>query len=322
MRKPMEPNVIAIPLSAIDERSRVVQTVVAALAATALLWVTPAYGDVGAEPNDITFYSMDETHRVSLLSNGEPVPAAQISAAKLYVGNHDYDYMIRVAKEEGGVSVTPTDMAEIGTYQLVVNTEMGKAYVSVNMPLSDIAKGADALPPEELKPRSLQLAGATPGTAVDVQTEGPYYVGQTFRMTMETADDAVYTWLVNGLPVAEGTGPSSLAYTFKEAGQYDIAYVERENDQGVVKASLVVVVQQEKPILVEPAIGTRYEFKGPDGYEKYAWVLDGEVVSRSQDFTHTFEQAGEHILVCVVETDRAGAADAYREISYRVTVRR
>jgi len=295
------------------------------LALAASLLAIPAFA-LEVSPKVIEFDTIDTSATVAVTQNGQGVDASAIKSVKLYAGENDYDHMIEVTKTDGHVTVRPSDMLEIGSYNLVIDTAEGTASTQVLAPLDGLYDSLESraarlnITTNELKAR-LGLTKRVGTDYVALNLPKVYYVGQTLTIPIERKEDCAYVWRVNGEPIELGLGHDMpLRYTFTEPGIYDITYVEMKD--GAVNATGfgATRVVPEPPVRRHYAENAKVKFQAPDGYAHYTWALDGKELFTSEDFVHTFNEPGKHVLTLHAHTPVIGHEEEFREITYIISV--
>lgn len=293
----------------------------AALVLTALF--APAVMAVEAKPDRIEFTGFSESATVSVTHNGTPVSAGDIKSVKLYVDQHDYDHMITVSKADGAVTVQPTEALELGRYDLAINTSHGEVRVPVTA-LQEIAdEGLEArakrqgVTVDEIRAQ-LGISQSVGQDRVQLDLSKLYYVGQTLALNLNVKPPRTGAWTVNGESVASPGG--ALSYTFEQPGVYDFAYVEREGDRTVAVGLATVTAAAEPVVHVITKPGTKQALVGPAGYGRYAWKMDGTEVGTDASWTGTFASSGEHRVTVRADSPLPETAQAFREVTFVVTV--
>lgn len=223
---------------------------------------------VTAEPAAVTFNAADQSATVQLRNEGQPVAASAIQGYDLLVGDHTYEYMISLEKQDGSVVLKPTKMMEVGSYQLVIRTAHGPVNVTVYSPLAEISSVLDkqaqslGIPVAELKARLGLAAPMRGGEKITFTLAPVYFVGDKLKITTPCPGDRTYEWLINGKVVATGTGAAATAleHTFTEAGIHVVEYNEKMDDRvlatgrestQVVAAAVAVKLDPASPVVVE-----------------------------------------------------------------------
>jgi hypothetical protein len=280
---------------------------------------------VEVSPKTIEFEKIETSETISVVHNGQAVPASAIKSVKLWAGGHDYDHMIDVKKADGQVTVKPSELLEIGSYDLVIDTGQGKATVTVMAPLdklyTSLESRADRLgiTVDELKSR-LGMTRQLGQEVVRLNLPKVYYVGQTLSVPMEQVEGRTYAWAVNGTAIQVGVGDARMNYTFTEPGIYDFTYVEKEGDRVVAAGFGATTVVAEPPVHSEVEQNTAQKFVAPIGYSHYVWRIDGKDVAQGDTLTYEFKERGSHVVSLHAHTPVSGNVEALRNITYVVTV--
>lgn len=295
----------------------------AGLAAVAML-ALPAMA-VEVSPTAITFDSNESSATLDITQDGQKVTASDIKSVRLYASGHDYDHMIEVVNDFGRVTVRPSNTLEIGTYDLVIDTTHGKATVNLQAPLDGLYTSLESrakrlgITEDELKAR-LGLTQKVGDEYVDMNLPKVYFVGQTMRVPIARAESRSYAWSVNGQPVEIGLGESTFTYTFTEPGVYDFSYVESEDGRPVATGFGATSVVPEPPVRYHYEENTVTEFQAPEGYAHYVWTVDGQKQTAGATYSHTFDKPGMHTITVHAHTPIAGPEEAFRKVTFLVTV--
>ncbi|MCP4645178.1 MAG: hypothetical protein GY851_32350 [bacterium] len=281
---------------------------------------------VTATPNTVVFRSPEQTVTITLTQDGAPVPAADMGPCKLFVSGHDYDEMFVFEKRDGAVTLVPTKYLEVGRYDLVIRTKAGEVHVAVYTPLSDqksiVEKRAEDLgvSVEEAK---LQLGLAVQGVRTITEIELPpvYYEGQTLELAMPETQDSVHVWRINGEVVRKGADAAAFSYTFREPGEYTLAYTEMRGDAVVTAAAAHTTVVALPPIPVEVGEDVDIAFRGIAGYGEYTWKVDGRPLTGGVALKHAFIEPGAHTVECLSAAPNQGPEDGFVRQRYAVTVK-
>lgn len=280
---------------------------------------------VEVNPKQIEFGKIDASETISVVHNGQAVPASDIKSVKLWAGGHDYDHMIDVKKSDGQVTVKPSELLEIGSYDLVIDTAQGKATVTMMAPLDKLYTSLESrsarlgITVDELKSR-LGMTRKFGQEIVHLNLPKVYYLGQTLSVPMEQVQGRTYAWAVNGTAIQVGVGDARMNYTFTEPGIYDFTYVEKEGERVVASGFGATTVVAEPPVHSEVEQNTVQKFIAPVGYSHYVWRIDGEEVAKGDTLTYEFSERGSHVVSLHAHTPIAGNVEALRNITYVVTV--
>ncbi len=285
--------------------------------------LAPAALAVEANPGQIEIKTADQAVTIGVTHAGAPVPAASITSVKLYVDNHDYDHMITVEKKDGAVTIRPTEALELGHYDLAIKTGQGEVRVPVTALQTVADEGLEArakrqgVTVEEIKAQ-LGISQSFGQDRIDLNLSEVYYVGQSLKMKMDVPAGRTATWMVNGAAVEAPGG--ALSYTFEQAGIVDIAYVEKEGERTLAVALGTVTVAAEPAIPVTVKAGVTQTLKGPEGYGRYTWKLDGADAGTEPSWKGAFERPGAHNVTVRAEAPSAESAQSLRELTYAITV--
>ncbi len=280
---------------------------------------------VEVKPSQIEFGKIDTSETISVVHNGQAVPASAIKSVKLWAGGHDYDHMIDVTKADGQVTVKPSELLEIGSYDLVIDTGHGKATVTVMAPLDKLYSSLESraarlgITVDELKSR-LGMTRQLGQEIVRLNLPKVYYVGQTLSVPMEQVKGRTYAWAVNGTAIQVGVGDARMNYTFTEPGIYDFTYVEKEGERVVAAGFGATTVVAEPPVHSEVEQNTTQKFIAPVGYSHYVWSIDGKEVAKGDTLTYEFKERGSHVVSLHAHTPVSGNVEVLRNITYVVTV--
>lgn len=303
-----------------------------ALAATFLcLSADQGFAAVTATPESAIFTSPQQSATIQLKSNGVPISAADIRGWQLLASGHDYQHMILVDKVDGAITITPSKTVEVGSYDLKIETTQGSVVVRVLTPLSnvpDIIEKTAALTGESERKIQTKLGLTTPSGREHVQIDLPsvYYEGQTLKLTMVPQPEPghSYAWYMNGDVVSEGTDRNALHYTFKQAGDYVLTYIETTQTNGA--AATVSRAQASTRVVPVPGVntpvnvGTIVTFEAPIGYRSFVWKIDGNQVSTDSTMKYTFDTPANHAVECLATSPSDGLAEEFMRARYNVTV--
>ncbi len=301
---------------------KVIAAVFACICLVGALETSAATAQVKAEPRVLTFNTLDQEHKVRLSAGGGDV---SVRGCKLLAGDHDYDHMISCTGKGGTITVKPTGRLEIGTYDLVINTNAGKAIVRVNAPLDGLLKDLESMAKSEsvavntLKER-LGLTTPSPHPRLALELPQIYYLGQVLEVSIENVLGHSYEWSINGETVVKGPHANTLRYTFKEPRRYIVTCTELKNGRIVAFESADTQVVMEKVIDWEISVNTTIKAAGPEQFTKYTWRIDGETVSNDDVLEHKFREPGEYLIECLASAPVEGPEGGFRHIRYALTV--
>lgn len=280
---------------------------------------------VESSPAEVEFNSNESSASLRITHNGKPVDASAIKSVKLYASGHDYDHMIDVAKADGKVTVRPTKMLQIGSYDIVIDTAHGKATTALMAPLDELYSSLESrserlgITVDELKAR-LGLTQTLGQEHIDLGLPKVHYVGHTLSVPIDRAPNRTYAWSVNGVPIEIGQGDRAMTYTFMEPGIYDFTYLEMEGGEVVATGFGATNVVPEPAVHELITTETTAKLIGPAGYGHYDWAVDGNPTPADKTLHCTFETPGEHIVTLRAHHPLPGTEMKFREITYVITV--
>lgn len=292
----------------------------------ALFLASPSAHALEADPSHVTFEDTATTIKINLTHEGAPLTTADFKGYDLLVGKHTYEYMVTVKPVEGGVEVTPTEMAEVGSYNLVLRTTHGDITVQVYTPLSNVETSlntrAEALgiTVEELKKRMGLGAEPFGRERVTFNLPAVVYVGENVALRMSTAADRHFEWRLNGEVIQEGDGAHTFSHTFSEPGLYALELRESVNGAVLATGRSMVTVIAEKPVTGAVERGASLEFLAPEGYETYKWTIDGKAKGDDPVLQCKLRKPGLYSINVEARSNGVDGSDDYREVAYRILV--
>lgn len=215
----------------------------------ALFTARVACAAVTADPSAITLSAPEKAVAIKLNDGTKAIGGAAIKGYTFNVDDHTYENMVSVKPTETGVDVTPTEEAQVGSYDLTINTTAGAVLIKVNMPLDEAPDSlknqaeAQGMTVDELLIKN-GVAKPLAREKVTIEAPGPYEPGSTFRLLTPCPDDRDYEWRVNGKVVMTGHGPEPFEYTFGEAGTYVLEY--RDHKPGVTATGKATITVEKK----------------------------------------------------------------------------
>ena len=216
----------------------------ATVAVAAIAFAGAAFGAVSADPTSVKISNPSQGVSINLTSGGKALPASAIRGYTFNVEKHTYEFMIKLDKHDGGVTLTPTEQAEVGTYDLTIKTSQGDVHVTVDMTMKEgddtNAARADAagVPLE-------QVERPVGRETVTISAPGPYKAGDVLRLETPCPANRTYAWSVNGKVVKQGKGPEVFEYTFPEAGSYVVKYKDFEDGKPKATGTFTVSVSSK-----------------------------------------------------------------------------
>jgi len=306
----------------VPQRARRVASLVGAI--VLLFSATEAAMALEADPPRIEFKTHTDSVAIALSHDGKPVAASAVQSVKLYVDPHDYDHMIEVEKADGRITVRPTPMLELGSYDLAIATTYGEVRVGVLALRTIVDESLEARAARQgvtVEAIKAQLGISQPlgKDRVELNLAQLYYAGQTLEVTLPVPEGRTAQWSVNGdVIAAEG---DTLRYVFEHPGIYDFGYVEKQDGNTMAFAVDSVQVIPEPRIPVSVETGTALTLRPPQGYTRFAWTQDGEKAGTNASWTGTFETPGLHEITVHASEPAAGTAQAFRVVTYAVNVK-
>lgn len=196
-----------------------------------LIAATAASAGVLATPAQVKISAPKQKVEIALTSDGKPVPAAAITGYTFNVEDHTYEFMIDLVKADGKVTISPTDRAESGEYDLTIKTKLGDAAVNVQMPLDEDPESIES--EAEALGMTVQELMAKKGLAKPIGRETitftfpeAYHVGDKIAIEVPCAANRTYECKFNGEVIRTGAGKEKFEYEFKAPGEYTFEYKE------------------------------------------------------------------------------------------------
>ncbi len=295
------------------------------VATMAMVFAVPASAGVTASPSDVIFNDVTQTATVHLRTDGNTVPAADVGAAKVYIGENDYDHMFDITRKDGAIHISPNEHTEIGSYRLVIPTDSGKATVNVYTPLSDLETSLETqarmagMSVDALK-HSLGLFTMTERDFVSLELPPIYYEGQNLMVAMDPPAARDFKWYVNGRMVESGQGPYTFTYAFTDPGVHTVRYEEWTDGKIVSTAYDTTQVVAEPPVQWRVSKNQEFSLQAPEGYARYTWFVNGAVVSNQRVLTHMFTRPGTYTVQSHAMDALTDDVPAHRKIVYEVSV--
>ena len=299
---------------------------VAAMCFALLLTAAPVSGaELRADPDVLVFHRTDQQATTRITRNGEPLPAGQMGEIKLWASGHDYQHMFRYRREDGALTLIPSETCEVGSYDLVMHTPAGNVNVKVYTPLDEMPGTLENLAAsagitvDQLRER---MGLVTPVGTVEVRFTLPevYYEGQALELELDAIEDAIHTWKINDEVVGQGPDARSLYYVFERPGLVVVEYTATRGDRVVAEARDSTMVAKLPPVEWRVPKNVEFTLHATPGYGKYTWSIDGRQAGTGRAFTHTFTQAGNFTIECLAEEPQAGPRGTFLRVTYAVTV--
>lgn len=289
-----------------------------------LLIAGTAAGQVVFDPPLLMIDSRAETSFVNITRDGSPVSANSIGGTRFLVGDSDYGHMIRIDRGAGGVSITPTNSIEIGTYDLEIEVSGVPTRLPVRVTLSEdpesLANRAKAQGLTELDIQH-QLGLYTEGRqSVRIDLPEWYYLGKIVSLNMPTPAGVAYEWHVNGELESSGLGPHTFTYPLTNPGPHEFRYVEKHPGGGMLETMAHTEAREEAPVATSVAAGREIQLVGPPGYTSYTWLVDDVLISEASTLRHRFREPGEYVAACIASGNPGVADEAFRKVTFLVRV--
>ncbi|MBI2423155.1 MAG: hypothetical protein HYV27_10025 [Candidatus Hydrogenedentes bacterium] len=286
---------------------------------------TAGAGPVTPTPAQLNIRAMQPGVLLRLSGNGQPVPAAQIGAVRFMVETRDYTYMLSIQKTDGALLLTPTDDIQMGSYSLFVEVPGETLSIPVLAPLDLLPNSLECLSKKQGKSiddikKDLGLSTTLARKQVELNLPDSYFQGQELTLSLSPAAHASYEWKINGTAVAKGTGPHTFSYVFPGTGDYVVDYTESVDGVVVAQSVEMTMVNAEPAVALEVKKGVRVDLKGPEGFGDHAWLTDGALQGTGATLSKTFDAPGTHLVTCTAMLPVSGPDNAFRIVSYRITV--
>jgi len=295
------------------------------MAALIILGAATAWGAIATDTPEVTFRSLDEVKTVNLTkANGQPVTQNDVRNVQLLASGHNYIHMLDYKVDKGQLSLTPKAL-EVGTYDLIVSTRAGDTRIRVNAPLNALPGHPERIAQERgisTSEAMAQMGMATQHPRVTYSLDLPetYYTGQTLSFTMPGDEDKVYRWTVNGKVIKQGTGATSIDYTFLEPGDYVVTFSQIQDGVAVAAASDTTSVLKNPATEWRVSRNTAVSLPGPTGYSTYQWLIDGELVSTEKTLDFVFTEPGTHEVQVIATNPTAPPGQQVLTQEWRTTV--
>lgn len=265
---------------------------------------------------------------ITSLKNVAVVPVEQpvkVRGWQLYVDKNTYEYMVKVTAEADGLHISPTDQAEVGTYDLVVDTDRGPIRIALNLSLREeeglLERNTTELGNKDAAMHATGLTTVVPHETVTytLGVQPQYKPGDTMVVSApEDGKTEVYRWVVNNDTIVE---QQRLEYAFPKEGEYVVRLERRDPSGGWVKVSETnTLVTSSAAVTMEAKVGQRINFTGPAGFSAYEWSHGGTVISRALEATIKFDTPGVYNVYCRAQQPVSQPGTDYVMVRYEVTV--
>ncbi|MCX8064336.1 MAG: hypothetical protein N3G21_04110 [Candidatus Hydrogenedentes bacterium] len=291
-----------------------------------VLYTHLCYGSgLTADPPEITFNNLHQEYTIKILKNGSPIKGGDIKGWNFFANSHSYNHMISVVIQEDKILIKPAEL-ESGSYELVFNTAYGKIAISVKAPLDQLFGSIEdrarmtGKTVEEAK-RELGLYTLSPRSNISITIPPQYYEGQTLELKIDGDKNHLYIWKVNNKVVTQGIGKTTFEYTFSEPGEYTLELMEKDKEHILGSAVAKTKVIPYEPIKIQTKMNQPITLKGPPGYSKYKWSVDGVVQSQNSiEATFKFNAEREFKVECIASQPKDGNPNSFARTTYIITV--
>ncbi len=296
----------------------------------------PRNGDVRedqglrAHPNQATFRTPGAVARVRLTLDGRTVPADEVQSMRALVNGSDYSRMFQMGPDPDQPDIIRIagrpETLEVGTYNIHIRAAGGETVVRVHAPLDELPDTLEnraaqlGISVRELRER-LGLIDQSPRGYIRINLPPQLREGRILRLAIGERPGRHFTWRLNGETVLEGMDESTLLQPLTELGHHTLSVEERVN--GLLAASWEggFEVTPEPELEWSVPVGVEVSVSGPEGFESYAWRVNGQPVGQGPVLRHTFETPGVYRIECRAEAPTADDSWAYRRIVWRTEAR-
>lgn len=289
------------------------------------LCVSMAHAGVVAVPGSITFSRMEDSARIQLMEGDKPLPAQSVRGTQIVIGKNTYDHQFIVERAKSGpavLTVRPNPATcEVGTFTLVVSTSAGSVLVDIATPLDQLPGMLEnrakerGIPLDQLK---MELGLKTPAGRERVSVSLPdyFYEGYELHLPMTASPGRTYTWRIDGQTILEGPGKNELRHVFSKTGPRKIEFLESENGDVVASWSGTLNVDPIPPIELPVKKGASGTLAGPEGFTKYTWRMNGQVISNEPTLTYRVVTPVPQEIEVLAERPKSGNPGEYRRLTY------
>lgn len=290
-----------------------------------VLGATLSYGEITATPSTLTFHNTNQEETVTLTADGTEIPATAVHRWQFLVDQRNYSHMLQVKHSATGLCIQPSNTAEAGSYQLVLDTASGNVAISVFMPLSELKTSIESLskrmniPIEEIQ-QQMGFTRRLGREKITMNLLPVYYLGQRILITMPGIENRISKWNINGETIQEGPEAQNLEYSATATGPLLVTYEEWEDNALVASATTLTEVVREPAILQEVGENVTVAFQAPPGFASYTWMLDEVQTGTNADFSHQFKTPGEYQVTVKCAEPTTSSPYTFREVQYKVCV--
>lgn len=240
-------------------------------------------------------------------------------------------FHVLVPAERPGVVrvVARPETVEAGSYDLRVHADGQQIVIPVLATLADeetiIERDAEMLGQTEEAVR-IRYGLAKPLWRENLEITLPesYTEGAILTLDLEPHPNRWFTWVVNDIAVLEGHGENVLRLPLDEVGPLKLAIEMRDNGAVVAGWEGALRVDPEPAIPLRRRANETFRLMAPDGFERYEWRVDDEVLSREQTCAFRFPEPGVYDIECRAldpENPDAAAKRLFRRITWRAEIR-
>ncbi|MFA6240479.1 MAG: hypothetical protein WC655_06100 [Candidatus Hydrogenedentales bacterium] len=304
--------------------------VLGVVAASAAAYAGAQAVPLTASPDTVTFSRMDDSAEIRLMSGDAPLASEAVKSARIMIDARDYSEQFVITRSSSGpavVTLRPNPAtAQVGSFSLRIATTSGEVKVSVLAPfdtLPDMIENqakAKGITVEQLK-QQLGMTKSFGRDTVSVLLPESFPEGHVFKLSFSSGNDSEFTWSVDGDVVQQGAGKSELSHVFEKPGEHVLSLVEKKGKGTVASWEGVLNVVAAKPLVWSVPAKTEVTVPGPEGFKKYTWRVDNEVVSSARVLKHTFKAKGQSTIECLAEQPEQGNPAEFRRLTWETTVK-
>ncbi|MFA7693760.1 MAG: hypothetical protein GX117_06635 [Candidatus Hydrogenedentes bacterium] len=279
-----------------------------------------------AEPSTLVFNTIGEKQWVQLSLNGQLLAPSAIKGWSFLTGGRSYTHMILVTPTEKGLLIGPSLTAEVGSYELLINTRHGTVKLSVSTPFkgqeSILEKTMHELGISEEEARAqLGFSQRFEREQISLNLPSVYFVGDLLEIEVPENGNLRCVWKVNGATVLEGFGQRLLRHKLSFEGPLEVRYEEWQGETLLAADTAQSSVLRRPPIHVDTTVNTTTTFRGPANYKSYEWYIETAFSSYQPSISHVFMEPGLYRVVCVSGDPLDDSLKQTREDVFEVTVK-
>jgi len=283
-----------------------------------------------ASPDTVSFSRMEDTAAIHLVYGDAPLPSEAVKSTRIMIDDRDYTEQFVITRSSSGpavVTIRPNPAtAQVGSFSLRIATTSGDVKVSVLAPfdaLPDMLENqakAKGITVEQLK-KQLGMTKAFDRNTVSIQLPDSFPEGYPFDISLPDGSTNEFTWSVDGAVVQQGAGKNALSHVFAKPGDHALSVVEKKGEGVVTSWEGVLKVVAATPLAWTVPAKTEITVPGPEGFGKYTWRVDNQVVSNARDLKYTFKAKGQATIECLAEQPKQGNPAEFRRLTWTTTVR-